>query len=349
MNREFLLDLLETPSPSGMIKDIQIKWMEYCKSFADKIETDMIGNVYASVNPDADFKLMLAAHCDEIAFMVSRIADDGYIYFTKVGGISHKIAYGLKLEILGYNGDKVTGVFGANAYHHGGINDKDELSDIFLDCGFSDKKEAEKYVRIGDLAIFKSEPEFLFNDRISSRALDDKTGIFIIAEVLRKLSEESLDICVCAVSNVNEETNHFGGYFAGANLKPDAAIACDVTFATDYPGVSKAKHGDIRLAGGPVLAKGSPINYKLNSFFEKEADERGINLQYELTPAKTGTDADIIALTGKGVPTALISLPIRYMHYPVETAAMKDIEDQIEVMYQTIKKMKKDINLNPLD
>ena len=207
----------------------------------------------------------------------------------------------------------------------------------------------KKYVKIGDLATYKVETEFLANDRITAKALDDKTGIFMIAEVLKKLAKENLDICVCAVSNVNEETNHFGAYFAGANFSPDAAIALDVTFATDYPGAAKDKYGDIKLDGGPVLAKGSPINYKLNELFEKEAENLGMNLQYELTPGKTGTDADTIALTGKGVATMLISLPIRYMHYPIETCAMKDIEDQIELMYQTIKKMTKDVSLNPLD
>src|SRR5699024_4024324 len=151
------------------------------------------------------------------------------------------------------------------------------------------------------------------------------------------------------VSTVNEETNMGGAYFAAAGLEPDAALALDVTFATDYPSVDTRKHGDIRLDGGPVLAKGAPINRKLNSLLENTAEKLNMKLQYELTPRNTDTDADRMRLTGRGVPVSLVSLPLRYMHSPVETASLKDIEEEITLLVEWIASMSGEESLNPLE
>lgn len=347
--KQFLFDLLSTPSPSGNEWAIQERWMEYVQPYADQIDTDTIGNAIATLNPDASFKILLAGHCDEIGFMINHIEDNGFLRFQKVGGISHKIAPGMKVRILGYK-QQIVGVVGANAEHHGGLKDGFSFEDLYIDCGAKDKKEIAAYVQIGDLAVYERETEELLNDRISGRGLDNRTGAFIVAEVLRRLatSRKKTKVGVYSVSTISEEIGLHGAYFAGAGIQPDAAIACDVTFATDYPGVNKSKYGDVKVGGGPVLAKGSPIHPVLNTLLEKAAKRKKYALQYELTPAGTGTDADRIRFTGKGVPVALVSLPLRYMHSPVEVVSLQDIEQEIELLVELIQQLDGKEDLRPV-
>lgn len=348
MNKEFLFELLKTPSPSGFEMEIQKLWKSYVETFADKVETDTAGNVYGIINPDAEFKVLLAGHCDEIGLVINRIDSNGFLYFDKVGGVSPKVAVGMKVTILGYGGT-ITGVIGTNAEHHGGVKEKLEFQDLYIDCGAKTKEEVAKYIQIGDLAVYKREVETLMNNYISGRGLDNRTGAFIVAEVLREVSKKNPKVGVYAVSTVNEETNMGGAYFSGARIQPNIGIACDVTFATDYPGVNKNKHGEIDLDKGPVLAKGAPINIKINKLLEQAAKNLKMNVQYELTPRMTGTDADKIRLTGAGVPVGLVSLPLRYMHSPVETASLKDIEEEIALLTEMVLNLTGNESLNPLD
>ncbi|SHG48245.1 M20/M25/M40 family metallo-hydrolase [Ornithinibacillus halophilus] len=347
-NRDFLLELLQTPSPSSMEMTIQKKWMNYVKEFADEIKTDNAGNVIGVLNPESPFKVLLAGHCDEIALVINRIDENGFLHFDKMGGINPKAAVGMKTTVLGYK-KEITGVIGVNAQHHGGLKDKFDLEDLFIDCGFKSKEEAEEFVQIGDLVVYKTEPEILMDRYISGRGLDNRTGAFIVAEVLRRLKDRGCTVGVYAASTVNEETNMGGAYFAAAGIEPTMAIACDVTFSTDYPGVNKNKHGDIRLENGPVLAKGAPINIKINKLLEKTARSLKMDVQYELTPRMTGTDADKMRLTGKGVPVSLVSLPLRYMHSPVETASLTDIDEEIELLVTMISNLTGEESLNPLE
>ncbi|MYL70195.1 M20/M25/M40 family metallo-hydrolase [Halobacillus litoralis] len=344
----FLMELLNTPSPSSMEMEIQKRWIKEMRPYADEIKTDHAGNAIAVLNPEAEFKILLAGHCDEIALVINRIDEQGYLHFDKMGGINPKAAVGMKVNILGY-AKELTGVIGVNAQHHGGLKGDFGLDELFIDCGAKSKEEMEQFVQIGDLAVYKREPELLMDRYIAGRGLDNRTGQFIVGEVLRKLSKEDIQVGVYAASTVNEETNMGGAYFAAAGLEPTMAIACDVTFATDYPGVNKNKHGDVRLDGGPVLAKGAPINRKINKLLESTAKSLDMDVQYELTPRMTGTDADKMRLTGKGVPVSLVSLPLRYMHSPVETVSVKDIEEEISLMVEMIKNMTGNESLNPLE
>lgn len=348
VNNDFLMELLNTPSPSGNETAIQKKWINYVQGYADEIRTDNAGNAIGVLNPDAQFKVLLAGHCDEIALVINRIDEEGFLHFDKVGGINPKAAVGMKVTVFGFS-ETVTGVIGVNAQHHGGLKDDFDLEDLFIDCGYKLKAEAEKHVQIGDLAVYKTTPEMLMDRYISGRALDNRTGAFIVAEVLRRLSESGCTVGVYAASTVNEETNMGGAYFAAAGIEPTVAIACDVTFATDYPGVNKHKHGDVRLEKGPVLAKGAPINLKMNQILKRTAKKLKINLQYELTPRMTGTDADKMRLTGRGVPVSLVSLPLRYMHSPVETVSTKDIEEEIDLLTTMLSDLTGEESLNPLE
>ncbi|SFM48120.1 endoglucanase [Gracilibacillus orientalis] len=344
----FLQELLHTPSPSSMEMKIQKKWMKYVEPFVDEIRTDHAGNVIAVKNEDADFHLLLAGHSDEVAFVVNRIDDNGFVFVDKMGGINPTSAIGMKVEILGQE-KQVPGVIGVNAQHHGGMKGDFGVEDLFIDCGAKDQSEIEADIQIGDLVVYRRQSEILKNRYVSGRGLDNRTGAFIVAEVMRRLADKDIRIGVYGVSTVNEETNMGGAYFAAAGLQPDAALALDVTFATDYPSVDKRKHGDIRLDGGPVLAKGAPINRKLNQLLEKSAKKLAIDVQYELTSRLTGTDADRMRLTGKGVPISLVSLPLRYMHSPVETASIQDIEEEISLLIEMITNMTGKESLNPLD
>ncbi|MGF7127818.1 endoglucanase [Natronobacillus azotifigens] len=348
MKQDFLFELLQTPSPSSMEMEIQKKWIDYVQPFADEIITDHAGNAIGVLNKEADFKILLAGHCDEIGLVINRIDQDGFLYFDKMGGVNPKAAVGMKVTVLGYQ-KEVTGVIGVNAQHHGGIKGDFDVEDLFIDCGAKSKEEIEAFVQIGDLAVYKREPEMMMDRYIAGRGLDNRTGAFIVAEVLRKLAEKDLKVGVYAASTVNEETNMGGAYFAAAGIEPTMAIACDVTFATDYPNVNKNKYGDVKLDGGPVLAKGAPINRKINLWLEQAAKNLDIPVQYELTPRMTGTDADKMRLTGRGVPVSLVSLPLRYMHSPVETVSIKDLDQEIDLLVELISNMTGEENLNPLE
>ncbi|MFC7322143.1 M20/M25/M40 family metallo-hydrolase [Halobacillus campisalis] len=346
--KQFLMELLTIPSPSSMEMEIQKRWIKEMKRYADEIRTDHAGNAIAVLNPEAEFKVLLAGHCDEIALVINRIDEQGYLHFDKMGGINPKAAVGMKVTVLGEE-KHFSGVIGVNAQHHGGLKGDFGLEDLFIDCGAKSKEEISEFIKIGDLAVYKREPEVLMDRYISGRGLDNRTGQFIVGEVVRRLSKKNLNVGLYAASTVNEETNMGGAYFAAAGIEPTLAIACDVTFATDYPGVNKNKYGDITLDGGPVLAKGAPINRKINKLLEASAKELEIDVQYELTSRSTGTDADRMRLTGKGVPVSLVSLPLRYMHSPVETASLKDIEEEIDLLVHLIENMSGQENLSPLE
>lgn len=343
----FLEQLIKTPSPSGDESAVQHVWIDYVKGFAHQMETDGVGNVIAAINPEHPFKVMLAGHCDEIAFMVSHVDGDGYVYVTKAGGINPKIALGMNVRVLGKRG-VIKGVVGVKPEHKGGPKDKVTVGDLYIDCGAKNKEEILQYVGIGDYVIYDIDYTYLLDDKIAGRGLDNRTGAFIVAEVLRRVAEQGAKVGVYAVSTVNEETNMGGAYFAATHIAPTLAIACDVSFATDHPDMNPKESGEIALGKGPILAKGAPINKKINAMLEGVAAAHKIPLQYELTPGATGTDADRMRLTGKGVPVALVSLPLRYMHAPCEVASLKDIEAEITLLVEMILSLEGTEELRPV-
>ncbi|EZH66359.1 endoglucanase [Bacillaceae bacterium JMAK1] len=347
-NHQFLYELVNTPSPSGYEELVQSKWLNYVQSFADELRTDNAGNAYAILNPNAPFKVLIAGHADEIGFLVKSIDEQGFIYVEKLGGISPANALGMEVTIHGEDGE-VTGTFGTNAEHHGGAKDKITVDDLYIDIGATSKEEAKKYARVGDTATYHVTPKTLLNQRVSARGLDNRSGAYIVAEVIRRLQGEKVQVGVYGVSTVNEETNMGGAYFAGAQVEPTMAIALDVTFATDYPSADPKKNGDVQLGKGPVLAIGAPINRKINALFERVASENGIGLQYELTPRTTGTDADRLRVTGRGVPVAVVSLPLRYMHAPREVVSLEDIELEIELLVRFILSLEGKEGLKPIE
>lgn len=347
-SRAFLMELLTTPSPSGHEQEIQRKWARYVSSYAHKVEADNSGNVIGIINPDAEFKVLLAGHCDEIGLIINRIDENGFMYFSSIGGVDPKIAPGMKVEILGYK-KRISGIIGTAPAHFDDKKEKVEFEDLYIDCGASSREEIEKYVRFGDAAVYKREPELLLNDRISGRGLDNRTGAFIVAEVLRNIAAKSPKVGVYCVSTVSEEVGLQGAYEAGAGINPDIAVICDVTFATDQPGVDTAKHGEVSLDKGPALSIGPAVNAKVNDLIEKAAEKLQMKLQYEIYTRTTGTDGDRIRYTGKGVPVTCVSLPTRYMHAPVETASFKDIDEEIALLSEFIMSLTGKESLSPVE
>lgn len=345
-SRDFLLQLLSAPSPSGSETAFQRIWLDYVKKFA-QVETDHAGNAIGIINSQAPFKVLLAGHSDEIGLIVNRIDERGFIYFTNAGGINGALLPGLKVIVYGYK-ETISGVIGYNRKTDSNAPAKTKCEDFFIDCGFNSDKEVKKKVRVGDFALYQSEPEIIGNDKIICKGLDNKTGAFIVAETIRILSKKQIKVGVYAVSTTGEETNMRGAHCAAARIKPNIGIAVDVTFNTDTPGEDCKTRAEVLLEKGPALSIGSPVNTRVNEILEKNAKKLKMPIQLELTPGRTCTDADKIMFSGEGVPVALLSLPVRYMHSPIEMASLKDIDAIIKLLCETIANLTGKEELRPV-
>jgi len=332
----FLRTLVNTPSPTGFEVAGQRVWLEYVKPFADETFSDAYGNCVAVLNKGGSPRLMLAAHADEIAMAVNYIADDGYISVVKAGGVSAAITKAQRVIIHTRQGP-VNGVVG-NVAPHLTHDDKDpkppKMHDLFIDIGASTRKEAEEIVRIGDPITLTAQFDLLRNDLAVARAFDNRIGTFAVAEALRllKASPGPLAAEICAVSNVQEEVGLLGARQIAYSLHPDAALVVDVTHATDYPTVSKTQFGDIKLGGGPVLTHGGCNHPEVVARLEAVATSQQIALQHRAMSGSGGTDTDVIFWTRGGIASALISLPNRYMHSPVEVVSLRDLEQIPELL-----------------
>ena len=335
---QFLQTLLNTPSPPGHEARGQRVWLDYAKAFADETFTDAHGNAVAVLNKGGSPRLMLAGHADEIAMAVNWIDENGYIYVRKLGGVDPAITKAQRVTIHTRNGP-VKGVVGNVAPHLARDDgDKDrkapKIHDLFVDIGVRSRKDAEKLVRIADPITLNDEFELLRDDIAVARAFDNRIGTFAVAETLRMLAGEKrkLNAEINAVSNIMEEVGLFGARQIAYSLKPDVALVVDVTHATDYPTVNKAQHGDIAIGRGPTLTHGGSSHPMVVARLERMAELKKIKVQHEAVSATSGTDTDVIFWTRGGIPSALISLPNRYMHSPVELVSLKDLEQIPELM-----------------
>ena len=342
----FLEKLLVTPSPTGFESAGQKAWLEYVSNFADETETDHYGSAVAKVVKDPEaITIMLEAHCDEIGMMIKFIDENGFIYITKIGGSDPSITRAKRVFIHTSRGI-VSGIVGNTAIH---LQDKEKnklpvWSELFLDIGVSSKEEALQLVQVGDPITFADDFEFLNDDILTGRALDNRIGGFIIAQALKKLKKHKADlnVNVLALNSVQEEIGGYGARMMSFRLMPDAAMVTDVTHATDTPGISQKEHGQTLLGAGPAVMHGSSNHPVLVRKIVEAAEKNNISIQHEATSYRTGTDTDSIFYTQSGIPSALVSLPLRYMHSPVETVSMRDIENVIELMVQTVLSLKKD-------
>ena len=344
MNKEFLFDLLKTGSVSGNEAVLEKRIYDYMQDRADLVTVDELGNVTAVLNPDADFKVLAAGHADEIGLMVSAIGSDGTLMVTKIGGIYPTTYPGHKVRVYTKNGI----IFGAVANSREIAKNKDlGASDLRIDIGAKDREDALKYVELGDTVTFDTDVRELLNERISGRALDDRLGAFIVMEALAKAKEQGASVGCYAVATTGEETTGNGAYFSSSRVKPNIAIAVDVTYTSDNCGISEAECGDIALGKGPVLCNNPSTHKKVNEQLRTCARKLEMQLQTEAASGRTGTDGDIMHKTGIGVPFALISIPLRYMHNPAEVGSLKDVQDCIDLLAEFFVSCTSDMNLKP--
>ncbi|MEX0780372.1 MAG: M42 family metallopeptidase [Balneolales bacterium] len=341
----FLEELLITPSPTGFESNGQKVWTTYVNQSADDVETDAYGSAFARINVAGPTKtVMLEAHCDEIGMIIQHIDDSGFISVNRLGGSDPAIARAKKVHIHSRKG-VVAGIVGNTAVH---LQDKDNQKqpgwkDLFIDIGAQSREEALEMVQIGDPITYADDFEYLSDDLISGRALDNRIGGFVIAEVMRRLSSRKSDlkVNVVALNAVQEEIGGFGARMMSYRLMPDAALVTDVTHATDSPGINQKEHGRVKLGDGPTITHGAASHPKLVERIEQVAGKKEIPIQHEAAGIRTGTDTDSIYYQQSGISSALISLPLRYMHSPVELASLEDVENLISLMEEAVISMEK--------
>ena len=328
-SHEFLKALLATPSPSGFEQQIQKVVRDRMTPYSDRVSTDRHGNVFAARNPNAKSKVMLAGHCDQIGLMVINIDGEGFLNVQPIGGWDMQILLGQYLTVW-TKGGPIQGVVARKAIH---LMQEDERTkvpkfhDIAVDIGAKDKAEAESLVRCGDPATFTLGYRELRNSLAASPAMDDKVGLWVCMEAVKKLHGRTFPAGVFGVSTVAEEIGLRGATTATYAINPTVGIAVDVCHATDTPGTDKKAVGDIKCGGGPVLFRGPNINPRVFDLLEATAETHKIPVQVRGAPRATGTDANAMQISREGVAVGLIGIPNRYMHSPVEVVHLGDLEN----------------------
>ncbi|KMQ71541.1 M42 family metallopeptidase [Chryseobacterium koreense] len=347
---KFLQEYLNTASPTGYEQRGQELWMNFIKPFVDKIEFDHYGTCYGIVNPDAEFKVVIEAHADEISWYVNYITDDGLIYVIRNGGSDQMIAPSKIVHIHGEKG-VVKGVFGWPAIHTRIGAEKEttpKIENIFIDCGAKTKKEVEDLgVFVGCMITYPDE-FFELNDRyFVGRALDNRIGGFMIAEVARllKQNKDQLPFGLYITNSVQEEVGLYGADMIADTIKPNIAIVTDVTHDTSTPMIEKKKEGDQKCGDGPVIFFAPSVHHHIRELVVETAKSKKIPFQRAAASRSTGTDTDAFAHSNGGVPSALISLPLRYMHTTVEMVAKEDVSNVIQLIYETLLRIKPTMKL----
>lgn len=349
-DRAYLKRLLETPSVTGSEVAVATLVRERLADVADEVSTDVMGSVHATLKgAGAAPSVMLAAHMDEIGLMVTYVSDDGFLSVSAVGGVDAAILPGMRVDVHTANGP-LRGVVGRKPIH---LIEADErtkvtpLSDLVIDLGLPAKK-VKKRVRIGDVITFGVGFERFGRGMAVSRAFDDKCGVWIATRVMEELKAQGgAEGDFIAAATVQEEIGTRGAITSTYGVNPDVGLAFDVTHATDYPGISKTKYGDIRCGGGPVIARGPNINSVVFERLVAAAEAEGIAYQLEAEPSVTGTDARSIQVSREGKACGLISVPLRYMHTPTEVVALSDLEDTVRLIVRFVRDLDADVSFVP--
>ena len=339
----FLESYLNNASPTGYESEGQKLWMNYLKPYVDTFITDTYGTAVGVINPDAPFKVVIEGHADEISWYVNYITDDGLLYVIRNGGSDHQIAPSKRVNIHTKKGI-VKGVFGWPAIHTR-LRDKEEipkLSNIFIDLGCETKEEVEAMgVHVGCVITYPDEFMVLNENKFVCRAIDNRMGGFMIAEVARLLhkNKKTLPFGLYIVNSVQEEIGLRGAEMIAQTIKPNVAIVTDVCHDTTTPMIDKKVEGDLKMGKGPVIAYAPAVQNKLRDLIVDTAEECKIPFQRHATSRATGTDTDAFAYSNGGVASALISLPLRYMHTTVEMVHREDVENVIQLIYASILKI----------
>lgn len=341
---EFLEKYLNNPSPTGYEWEGQKIWMDYVKPYVDEFITDTYGTAVGVINPDAKYRVVIEGHSDEISWYVNYITDEGLLYVIRNGGSDHQIAPSKWVNIHTKNGI-VKGVFGWPAIH---TRDKakeepPKLDNIFIDIGAKDKKEVEKMgVHVGCVITYPDQFQILNKDKFVCRALDNRMGGFMIAEVARllKTNKKELPFGLYITNSVQEEIGLRGAEMITQTIKPNVAIVTDVCHDTTTPMINKKTEGETKIGDGPVISYAPAVQNKLRERILETAESKKIPFQRNASSRYTGTDTDAFAYSNGGVASALISLPLRYMHTTVETVHKDDVENVIRLIYETLLNIK---------
>ena len=352
---KFLENYINNPSPVGFESSGQKLWLDYVKPLVDTTMVDPYGTAVGINNPKADFKVVIEAHADEISWFVNYINNEGLMYLKRNGGVDHQIAPSQRVFVHGKKGP-VKAVFGWPAIHTR-INSPDsretqpKVDNLFLDCGARSKKEVEDLgIHIGSVVTYADGFEQLAYNHLVGRAFDNRIGGFMIAEVARLLKENknTLPFGLYVVNAVQEEIGLRGAEMIARRIKPNVAIITDVTHDTHTPMISKAIEGDVLCGKGPSLAFGPAVHNKLLAFVQDVAEKKKIPVQMRTVSRSTGTDTDSFAYANDGCPSVLISIPLRYMHTTVEMIHRTDIEQTVQLMYETLLSLTPKTNLSYL-
>jgi len=351
-SKKFLFEYLNNASPTGFESSGQQLWLDYIKPYVKTHFSDTYGTAVGVINPDSPYKVVIEAHADEISWFVNYITKEGYIYVIRNGGSDHMIAPSKRVNIHTEKGI-VKGIFGWPAIH---VRDKESdkapsLDNIFIDVGCSSKDEVEKLgVHVGCVITFEDELITLNKKYLVGRALDNRMGGFMIAEVARRIKEskKKLPFGLYVVNSVQEEIGLRGAQMIAQRISPDLAIVTDVCHDTQSPMYNKIKSGDQKCGGGPVLTYGPAVHNNVLKLIMSVAGKKKIPFQRAAASRTTGTDTDSFAYSNEGVASALISLPLKYMHTTVETVHMDDIENVIKLIFETVLSIKKGQNFNYL-
>ncbi len=348
---DFLKRLLDAPGPSGFERAPARVWREEAQAFS-AVETDVAGNVAATLNPGGRPRVMLAGHLDEIGVMVVHIDDDGFVHFATIGGWDSQVLVGQRVRLEGRAGP-VAGVIGKKAIHLMKPDERDKVSkvtDLWIDIGAANRAEAAEQVRVGDAGVIAATLAELPNGRLVSRSIDNRIGAFVVLEALRRLAQDPPAAAVVAVGTTQEEIASSGGgaRTSAFRVEPDAAVVVDVTHATDYPGVEKKEVGDFKLGGGPVLARGSAASPVVFEQLVAAAEAEQLPFAIEAAPRGTSTDADAIYTSRRGIATGLVSVSCRYMHSPNEMVALEDLDRAAALLAAWARRLQPSTSFLPL-
>ncbi len=343
-SKKFLFDYLNNASPTGFEHTGQQIWLDYLKPYIDDYMVDVYGTAVGIVNPKAKYKVVIEAHADEISWFVNYITEEGYIYVRRNGGSDHQIAPSMRVNIHTENGI-VKGVFGWPAIHvrDAGKEETPTLKNIFIDIGCENKKEVEAMgVHVGCVITFEDELMELNKNYLVGRALDNRMGGYMIAEVTRRLKEnkKKLPFALYIVNSVQEEIGLRGAEMISRRIKPDLAICTDVTHDTGSPMYNKKESGNLKCGLGPVVCYGPAVQNNVLKMIIETAKKKKIPFQRQAVSRSTGTDTDSFAYSAEGVASALISLPLKYMHTTVETVHKEDVENVINLIYEVLLQLK---------
>ncbi len=343
-SKKFLFDYLNNASPTGFESSGQQIWLDYIKPYTSDYMVDVYGTAVGIVNPKGSYKVVIEAHADEISWFVNYVTDDGYIYVRRNGGSDHQIAPSMRVNIHTEKGI-VKGIFGWPAIHvrDAGKEEAPSLKNIFIDVGAASKKEVDAMgIHVGTVITFEADLMELNKNYLTGRALDNRMGGFMIAEVARRLHEnkKKLPFCLYIVNAVQEEIGLRGAEMISRRLKPDLAICTDVTHDTQSPMYNKKESGNLKCGAGPVLCYGPAVQNNVLKMIIQTAEKRKLAFQRQAVSRSTGTDTDSFAYSAEGVASALISLPLKYMHTTVETVHKDDVEGVINLIYEVLLQVK---------